>query len=194
MTTDFTQLWKNILGARLVIPALALIAVGLAAYYAYLGFSYWSAQNSITALNAKIPSYRQTDTTYVKDLERNLADQQEQRERSNRIFDYSDADLLTFLARDALLKAQVDIRSVAVGEIENKVVDTLSFEVRPVIITLRGRLSQIDLAIRNLNQELSVGAVKRITLTDLDRIPTARIDFVFYLSPDVSEDEGDKQS
>ena len=194
MTDDFAKIWKRILGVRLVVPALILLAVGLAAYYPYLGYRYWAAQNSIESLNALLPTYRQTDTAYIRDLERDLADQQELRDQSDKVFDYSDTDLLTFLAKDALSKARVEIRSVAVGEIEYQIVDSLEFEVRPITITLRGRTSEIDRAIRSLNQNLSVGAVKRITLTDLDSLPTARIEFVFYLSPDPSESDDGNQS
>lgn len=194
MTDDFTKIWKNILGVHLVVPALILLAIGLAAYYPYLGYRYWAAQNSIASLNGALPTYRQTDTAYIRDLERDLADQQALREQSDKVFDYSDTDLLTFLAKDALSKARVEIRSVAVGEIENQVVDSLEFEVRPITITLRGRISEIDRAIRFLNRNLSVGAVKRITLTDLDSLPTARIEFVFYLSPNLSEGNGGNKS
>ena len=194
MTDDFTSIWKNILGARLVVPALILIAIGLAAYYPYLGYRYLTTQNNITELNEILPTFRQTDTTYIQGLEQDLAAQREQREQSDKVFQYSDADLLTFLARDALSEARVEIRSVAVGEIEERIVNSLTFDVRPITITLSGRMSEIDKAIRNLNQQLSVGAVKRITLTDLDSIPNARIEFAFYLSPDSSEGEGKKQS
>ena len=194
MTDDFTQIWKRILGTRMVTPVLILIAIGLAAYYPYLGYRYWVAQDHIANLNEVIPTYRQTDTTYMQGLKRGLADQQERREQSNRVFDYSDTDLLTFMAKDALLKARVEIRSVAVGEIENRTVNGLEFDVRPITVTLRGRISELDRAIRSLNQHLSVGAVKRITLTDLDSLPTARIEFVFYLSPDLSEGDVGKQS
>ncbi|MCH7800169.1 MAG: hypothetical protein IIC24_01365 [Chloroflexi bacterium] len=194
MTDDFTKIWKKILGIRLVVPALILIAIGLAAYYPYLGYRYWSAQSNIVSLYRLLPTYRQTNTTNLQDLKRDLADQKELREQSNKIFDYSDTDLLTFLAKDAISKARVEIRSVAVGEIQNQIVDSLEFDVRPITITLRGQTSEIDRAIRFLNQHLSVGAVKRITLTDLDSLPTARIEFVFYLSPNPSEDDSADQS
>ena len=180
-----------LLVSRVWVPVVALLAAALVAYCLFQGIRYWQLSGRSSDVGTRITELS-APAGAVIDAER-LRDRLESEERRSeallRSFEGVDSTQLMALTSRAAAAAGVNLASVALDSPYTEVVDGLLYSVLPLNLVAQGEVGRVLDFLSRLHDEAPLGSVGRITLANLDSIPSTQLRFLFYHSPRVVDEE-----
>ena len=193
MTNDLTELWHRVSSVRPWIGIAALLTAALLAYYSLLGVRYWTTQERLSMLDGQLSGFLLARSDRADAAEGYLESQERLLEELNGLFQYPTADELAATVADLAARAGVELRSMAMGDVEVEISSGVRYQAQPMTVTAEGEKADLFRFVRLLNQEVPVATVSGVKLSNLDTSPLAQVHLVFYLSPEVSPEAGGKE-
>ncbi len=167
----------------LVVGILALVVGG---YYTVLGIRYWNASKQIPDLTAQSNTLLRTlrsEGPEERDIELELDAQVRTLEQAQALFSYPQTDDLIGILSSTAQSSNIVLASATVGEQLPKVQGEIQYITQPISVSVQGQPDTIFRWLELLHRTVPVVGVPSFRISSLDSIPSARIDFVFFLSP-----------
>ena len=188
-----------------------LIAVGIGAYYGFIGLQYRTASQELAKSDTEINQIK-SDLRAPKNSEEDLKAQLEERtevlEEWKALFsyrgyekwqtlyqgvDHEGPNLLVIMVTDLANQNNVDLISYALSATKEETVAETKFEVQLLTITLGGDThSQIYEFLSELHDTVPIFSIDNIQLSGFGGTASAKVGLLFYILAPESEVEADE--
>jgi len=170
----------------IVVPA--LLAVGLLVYYGVLAVQYRHASGEVDAMTARIAELSGAAVPVkppdIEVLRAELEAHERQAADLRTLFSHPQTtDLMAIVSR-AAHQAKASLTSMTVGTPQPETVRGTRYQVQPITVTLSAAIADIYRFLDALHEEAPVAGVSDISIANLDTVPSARIQLLFYLHPE----------
>ena len=192
MAQSLTELQQVLSKVKPWVWVAAILAVALLAYYSMLGFRYVNASGEVSTFKAEIsdlaPKIKGTSpsvdalTAEQQTLQAKLQDVQEG-------FMISESDALIGIISTTAQETDVSLGRIATSPLSSQGENGILFTTLPISATLEGSTVDIYRFLSLLQQKVPPAQIADIKLTNLEGNPTAQVELLFFLSPEVPLDE-----
>ncbi len=170
----------------------AILAVALFAYYSMLGSRYMNASGDVSSFNAEISDLAAKIKGTSPNVDALTAEQQALQAKLQDVqegFVLSESDALIGIISITAQETGVSLGRVATSALGSEERNGIQFSTLPISVKLEGNTVDIYRFLSLLQQKVPVARVADITLTNLEGDPTAEVELLFFLSPEVPLDE-----
>ncbi len=170
----------------------AILAVALFAYYSMLGSRYMAASGDVSSFKAEISDLAAKLKSTSPNVDALTAEQQALQAKLQDVQDgfmLSESDSLIGTISITAQETGVSLGRIATSPLGSQERNGILFSTLPISVTLRGNTVDIYRFLSLLQQKVPVAQVADITLTNLEGDPTAQVELLFFLSPEVPLDE-----
>ena len=170
----------------------AILAVALFAYYSMLGLRYMDASGDVSSFKAEISDLAAKLKSTSPNVDALTAEQQVLQAKLQDVqegFMLSESDSLIGIISITAQETGVSLGRIATSPLGSQEKNGILFSTLPISVTLRGNTVDIYRFLSLLQQKVPVAQVADITLINLEGDPTAQVELLFFLSPEVPLDE-----
>ena len=170
----------------------AILAVALLAYYSTLGLRYMNASGDVSSFKAEISDLAGKLKGTSPNVDALTAEQQALQAKLQDVqegFTLSESDALIGIVSTTAQETGVSLGRVATAPLGSQERNGILFSTLPISATLEGQTVNIYRFLSLLQQKVPVVQVADIALTNLEGDPTAQVELLFFLSPEVPLDE-----
>ena len=171
--------------------AVALVIV-LLAYYGLLGARYWTATSQIALTTQQINQITRVLREALPGASPAADGLEVQRQRINElgsVFRYRSRDDLVGIVAAIAEETSVSLTSLGLGERQTLEEEGILYQLQPMVIVVGGRMGDLDRFLARLSDTVSAVTVSNISIGGLESVPTANIELLFHLSPQISDEE-----
>ncbi|MBI4340329.1 MAG: hypothetical protein HY680_10340 [Chloroflexi bacterium] len=172
--------------ARAWAVVLAVVALCLVAFYAFLGLRYWqvSARLSDLASRAQAASGVPQDAPLTEEvLAQHSAAQGLQLAEVTALFSYPETAQLTAMLITSAEEAGAVLLSVTVGETSPLVQGGVQYQAMPMTVTLQGSPESVSHFLSLVQASAPTASVTGVRFSGLEADPLAQMQLTVHLSP-----------
>ena len=170
----------------------AIVALMVLGFYSVEGWRYWQAwdqsrvmTNQIQQISAKLN--QELPEVEISDGELDL--RQRRLDYFEDMFKQSDISRLISIVSTTSWDSGVELPSISVGDPAFQEVGKTRYRTQSMSLSAQGDVRDIYRFLANLQQELPVLSVPKISISEPGPDSTAQIELVFYLQPETISDE-----
>ena len=173
----------------LVAAIAALVVLG---FYALEGWRYWQAWDQSRVMTNQIQQI--TDKLNQEPPEVEISDGQlDLRQRRlayfENMFSQSDVSRLIGIVSATSWDSGVELPSISVGDPDYVVVGETKYRTQSMSLSAQGDVKDIYQFLANLQRELPIVSVPKISMAEPGPDSTSQIQLIFYLQPETISDE-----
>ena len=166
--------------------------MALLAYYSTLGLRYMNASGDVSSFKAEISDLAAKLKSTSPNVDALTVEQQALQAKLQDVqegFMLSESDALIGIISTTAQETGVSLGRVTTSLLGSQERNGILFSTLPISVTLEGNTVDIYRFLSLLQQKVPVAQIADIALTNLEGDPTAQVQLLFFLSPEVPLDE-----
>ena len=192
MPKSLAELQRHLSRVKPWVAVAALLAIALLGYYSILVMNYLNASEEVASLNSEIQLLSRRLGPRPPDMEALKAEQEslgQQLEGLRDLFGYREVDHLVAILSDTAQETAVALGKVAMGDSRPETQGEIQYQIQPITATVQGEAVDIYRFLSLLQRKVPVASVLGISISGLQGLASAQVQFLFYLSPEATSEK-----